>query len=455
MRKNQRKASPSDNKQQVKRQVDVSSAQQSLFQGSELLNSEGASGQLALLRQLHAPQRTQMVQRMAQRYGNRAVGRMLAPTPQTGFALGPIQTQQQQLANGEIKQTQRMAFTQTIARSSDSAENETDPQTESPISIAELAAPEEAEELDAIAATLAYATQVTHAGATPRGFGVTRSSASIRNLTVTPGAGTFTVAGEFFYDVQWQVRSPTGPGGEVDIASDTDPDINAANYQLVAKDLTPDMGDLNGRPPRDHYWAKDLTERHELFHANERSTFGQNGATAAQTWLNTQTANTAAEVQPLLQQSLTVALTEINRLMNTAPGKEERAYGDGAPLYKARADSIKAKGDAGDYGQINVNVTATNANGDWFSNDEVYVKLALGGKTHTTGQQSMGDGDTKTFTVAPNQLFTDTTNNGDTVSVEVRESDILIDDSLLSLNWTLPNDATESGSNYEAEAKLA
>jgi len=31
------------------------------------------------------------------------------------------------------------------------------------------------------------------------------------------------------------------------------------------------------------------------------------------------------------------------------PAKEERAYGDGAPVYKGRADGIRVKGDKGLY----------------------------------------------------------------------------------------------------------
>jgi hypothetical protein len=33
----------------------------------------------------------------------------------------------------------------------------------------------------------------------------------------------------------------------------------------------------------------------------------------------------------------------------TVDEKETRAYGDGAPAYKARADAIKTKGDANGY----------------------------------------------------------------------------------------------------------
>ena len=47
----------------------------------------------------------------------------------------------------------------------------------------------------------------------------------------------------------------TGPGGETNIASDSDAAITHSNYTQVANDLTPNMGDLGGRPPRSNFWS--------------------------------------------------------------------------------------------------------------------------------------------------------------------------------------------------------
>ena len=205
---------------------------------------------------------------------------------------------------------------------------------------------------------LTMSLQIEQGGAGPSGFGVTRSTAAITNVDITPNSGTYVVTGDFEYRIRWQVRSGTGPSSQVDIEDENDDDIKACNYQLVASDLTPNMSSNNGRPPRTNFWAEDLTERHEIFHAGDRSTYGRDGATAAKNWLDAQTATSAASIRStLIPQAVTEGERVINTLMATPPGKEERAYGDGAPLYQARADAIKAKGDVGDYGLISTEVT--------------------------------------------------------------------------------------------------
>jgi hypothetical protein len=108
------------------------------------------------------------------------------------------------------------------------------------------------------------------------------------------------------------------------------------------------MSDENGRPPRNQFWAQDLTIRHERFHAQEDFNFGGQGVTSAQAWLNTKTAGNVAAARSLLNQVP-------GRVANTVatgmafPGLEERAYGDGAQAYLARATAIKTKGDANGY----------------------------------------------------------------------------------------------------------
>jgi len=108
------------------------------------------------------------------------------------------------------------------------------------------------------------------------------------------------------------------------------------------------MASDNGRPPRTQFWAQDLTERHERFHANERAnTYGRPAFEFAQTWLGTQTAADDAGVTTLVNQ-VPDKMRESYATSYT-PGKESRAYGDGAPSYRARADAVKTKGDGGGY----------------------------------------------------------------------------------------------------------
>ena len=128
------------------------------------------------------------------------------------------------------------------------------------------------EATDSVSSWLSYSPTITHAGATPSGFGVTRfGDVRVTNISVTHIGflGVFIVRATIEHPITWQVRSSTGPGGEVSIDSFMDPDLTAANYAAAASDLTPDMTDLNGRPPRNAFWAQDLTERHENFHADD------------------------------------------------------------------------------------------------------------------------------------------------------------------------------------------
>lgn len=105
------------------------------------------------------------------------------------------------------------------------------------------------------------------------------------------------------------------------------------------------MGDLNGRPPRTRFWAEDLTIRHERFHAGEFQTFAVQAGPLTGTWLSAQTASSVADCRSLLQTARisTLWANVINNM--TDPAKEERAYGDGAASYTARAQAIRTRGD--------------------------------------------------------------------------------------------------------------
>ena len=221
-----------------------------------------------------------------------------------------------------------------------------------PISVGEVTIPDEIapSNLDSISSTISHVSSVSRGGAAFGGFGVTNSSVSLSNVVITHSATTFTVTGDFVQTITWEVRSGTGPSSQKDISGLNDPDITAGNYPTVASDLTPNMSSDNGRPPRTMFWAEDLTEKHELFHTTQRSgPFGNDTATAIKNWLDGQTAISEAGIRSTL---LPQALAEGVRVFNAfvaAPTTEGDAYGDGAPLYRARADAITAKGDGGGY----------------------------------------------------------------------------------------------------------
>lgn len=220
-----------------------------------------------------------------------------------------------------------------------------------PVRLPDIEIPQlaQANRTDSILSAFAYSVSIARGGAGPTGFGVTRSfGCKLTNLTITPAPSIFVVTGTFLHPITYQIRTATGPDGQVDISSAADSKITNANYAAVATDLTPNMGDLNGRPPRNHYWAEDLTSRHELVHANDDKNNGPAAMWTALGWLMRQTAANEDFVRLLLESVPARFANALLAALSTEDG-EIHAYGDGAPRYQARAELIKGFGRDGIY----------------------------------------------------------------------------------------------------------
>lgn len=203
--------------------------------------------------------------------------------------------------------------------------------------------------LDTVAPTLTFSGSISQGGTVGAGdFGTTNSTPSLKDIAITQASGAFTVTATFSLVTQWDTVKTTGPGGQVDLPDENAGALTAANYTTAVSDLTPNMSDLGGRPPRTQFWAKDLTERHEKVHAADHQRTGREGMAEAIKWLKTQTASTEADVRTLLTtaRDKIVAYIVAHGAGNTG---EIHAYSDGAASYKSRADKIKAKGDKKGY----------------------------------------------------------------------------------------------------------
>jgi hypothetical protein len=479
-------------------------------------------------RRLQRAQRQAMARQIGKLMGNESLQRVIRQQGQGGktspseahtpprSTVGPASVTETKLPGGQFRQVSRMRFTQVIARTeTDEAESQGEgAEQEEPILVREIRPTEEVEEssLDnSISSTLTHRPSVAHSGAGPSGYGVTRSSLRFANVNISPsigtlvGSGTYTVTGDLVHEITWQVRGGTGPASEVDIQSDSDPDIKACNYQLVAKDLTPNMGDLNGRPPRSNYWAQDLTIRHEQFHAEQRrASFGPASVRAMENWLNAQTATSASQVETtLLPQAMNEGITVFNAMV-AAPSTEGDAYGDGAPLYLARANSIKAKGDGGGYGQVSARVTVHPRGGETYTvvagdslwriaervygsgrywpqirdanpdkvreggnlifpgttldlpainvDQQVMVSLASGTTIYLTETVLVPGGGSHEFFVAAKDIFSDTTDVGTSVTTDVVDAG---GSTLLSGTWILPGQAVTDDGKYALTTRIA
>ncbi|MFQ5418814.1 MAG: DUF4157 domain-containing protein, partial [Anaerolineae bacterium] len=211
--------------------------------------------------------------------------------------------------------------------------------------------PEDPEEMaqititDKLTPALTYNATITHGGITPgaREFGLTNWTANVSGLNVKTVPSAFEVTATVNCPIKWEVHSL----GRTDIDDSLSAAITKANYPTVASDLTPNMSSDGGRPPRTKFWAQDLTEQHEKYHADEFKTYGQASFTLAQTWLGTQTANSAAKAKELVKKI--PGRMRTNLIATYVPNCETRAYGDGAPHYKKRADEVSLNGAAGKY----------------------------------------------------------------------------------------------------------
>lgn len=206
----------------------------------------------------------------------------------------------------------------------------------------------EYDQFDAVSGNIGYKATINLGGTQPGGFGVTRPYQTIKNIKIRKKANAYQVKFVIQRDLLYTARASKGPNNQLDVGSASSPHLTKANYKTAVSDLTPNMSDLNGRPPRSKFWSRKLTLVHEKFHADEDVRFGKNAIPAAKTWLNGQNANTISDCHKLIQAAGRRVETAVAAGM-AFPGREERAYGDGAPKYKALANSIKKKGDAGKY----------------------------------------------------------------------------------------------------------
>lgn len=200
---------------------------------------------------------------------------------------------------------------------------------------------------DAIGPSLAYSPSVANT-ATPGGgeFGICRfGDCTVTGITAKLQAGTYAVTGTIEHKITWGVHPTTD--NETDISGDGDPDITKANYPDVVKDLTPNMSSSGGRPPRHAFWAKDLTETHELFHADDVKAQGPGAVTTAVNWLKTKTASNPVELAMLMGQLPDRVVQTLAAGMGEPA--EVRAYGAGAAAYTARSAAIDKRGKAGEY----------------------------------------------------------------------------------------------------------
>jgi hypothetical protein len=208
------------------------------------------------------------------------------------------------------------------------------------------------EMVDTVASTLSYQPVISNVGTVnPGSFGSTLVvPPSVNGTLIWNNAGSYTVTTTLIQSIPWQVQGSTGPQGQTDIESITDPAITSSNFGQVVSDLTPNPADPQFplRSPRMQFWARDLSADHEMFHANEIAMHGRQGTNLAQNFLNHSSANSLADVWVLLNQVPGRVTNTIVAAMPLVP-RETRAYAAGAANYRLRANAIRTIGNASGY----------------------------------------------------------------------------------------------------------
>src|ERR1051325_2228167 len=162
----------------------------------------------------------------------------------------------------------------------------------------------------------------------PGYFGVTKPLAAnvIRPATRETENG-FMLGATVELIIGFNVRADLGPSDQINIASADDAAISAKNYVQVSTDLMPNPWVEFGAPPREKFWAKDLTESHELSHVDDHGTAGANAAAFLQTWLSMQAVANSEELTLLIKKipDLFTAIQQDDALVDEEK-TERRAY---------------------------------------------------------------------------------------------------------------------------------
>lgn len=205
-------------------------------------------------------------------------------------------------------------------------------------------------EADAVASQLGYTTSVAQQQGDPTDkteFGFTWGN----HISVADGgkihhdkpSSTWQVSVTYDNPVTFRVYT-SALRGQTDIDGPADADIKKSNFPQVVADLTPGS---DGRPPRNQFWARDLTIAHEQFHVVDGQGMCRQAVASEQQQLNQQQAASMDDVQALLK-PIPMRIVKA-RGAGMANGGEDRAYAAGKAAYQSRADAIRANGQANKY----------------------------------------------------------------------------------------------------------
>jgi hypothetical protein len=195
---------------------------------------------------------------------------------------------------------------------------------------------------DPVNGALNLGSQIARGGVTigADNFGEERAQYKADNIHFTADAArkVVNISARMLLDIHWDVNSH----GKTHISGPTDAAVTSTTWRAIADDLRPDG---TGRPTRATYWAQDLTERHEQFHASDDISRARIFLPTAQAFVSAQTVDTSKDINPQVSAHIEQARTQVEAdgWAYYGTGGENRAYADGKAQYQARTAAIEAR----------------------------------------------------------------------------------------------------------------
>lgn len=200
--------------------------------------------------------------------------------------------------------------------------------------------------LDSVRGNLSVEAQVSRGGVKQmQGFGREEVTATLDNITWTAKDDLVIIQARLLVDCHWDVNSQ----GRTNVGGANDPAVKDTNWDQVVADLTPDS---TGQPPRKKFWAQDLTEKHEQFHARDDISKAQSFIAAKNLALGTKKIDMpwlwiSDSDKKKIDFHVNLLLKDVAGEANTTlqehyqNGGEARAYADGKADYQQRVTEIK------------------------------------------------------------------------------------------------------------------
>jgi hypothetical protein len=116
------------------------------------------------------------------------------------------------------------------------------------------------------------------------------------------------------------------------------------SWSQIVYDLNP-SADTPARSPRNEHWCRDLTTKHELFHIEDWAGAFRTSRPVAEAWLNTQSASSGEDALSKAGDAVSIMQVAVNTYMGSGDSApcEVRAYADGVPSYRERAEVVRAR----------------------------------------------------------------------------------------------------------------